>query len=389
MVRYLQFQWANPLSLTAPKSLDLAKEDTQGHLTNSVSRKRVEFIDITRGLLLLFMVHVHALFLAGVPEFNASRSLLWLPQGLAHSSFVILSGFAIGHLFFQSSRNLRQSQQKLLRRAKEIFLVMFVSNVLLLGIKHLVQGNLALLGTLDWWIGLFTFQTPYSLSAILIPTALLCLLAPLILHAHAKQYTRFILPIMIGTSVLIAWAQRSAMEIPDLPLILDVLLINGAGGIKILPMLGYGLVGLALGIVWHQHQSIPLLTTSLVSILCIANFSLFPENPAPALSITKLAILAPTKFCLILAAGILIASWMTQTPIGKYLALIGKYSLFCFLVHRIILQALQIPLELIFNLTPDGLFVFLLVGTLTILGTLCFFRTQNAQFTNVFKKVYL
>ena len=95
------------------------------------------------------------------------------------------------------------------------------------------------------------------------------------------------------------------------------------------------------------------------------------------------------KFCLILAAGILIASWMAQTPIGKYLALIGKYSLFCFLAHRIILQAIKIPLELTFDLTPEGLFVLLLVGTLAILGTLCFFRTQNATFTNFLKKAYL
>ena len=246
-----------------------------------------------------------------------------------------------------------------------------------------------MLGTLDWWVGLFTFQTPYSLSAILIPTALLCLLASLILHAHAKQYTRFILPIMIGTSVLIAWAQRSVMEIPDLPLILDILFINGVGGVKILPMLGYGLVGLALGIVWNRHQSVPLLTTALACILFIVNSSLFPENPASALIIAKSGLLAPTKFCLILAAGILLASWMTQTPIGRYLALIGKYSLFCFLAHRIILHVLTISLKLTFDLTPEGLFVFLFVGTLAILGTLCFFRTQNAKFTNFLKKAYL
>jgi hypothetical protein len=194
---------------------------------------------------------------------------------------------------------------------------------------------------------------------------------------------------MIGLSVLITWAQRSALEIPDLPFILDILLISGIGGMKILPLLGYGLVGLALGIVWHQHQAIPLLTVALASILFIVNSSFFSENTDTAFSITNSAILAPAKFCLILAAGILIASWMPQTRTGKFLALIGKYSLFCFLAHRIVLHTLKITLELTFNLPPEVLYVCLLGGTLAMLRTLCFFRTQSPKFTNIFKKAYL
>ena len=257
MVRCLQFQWADPLSLKAPQSLDLAKKGTQTRPTNSTSRKRAEFIDITRGLLLLLMATAHALFLAEVPAFFSSKVFFWLLGGMP-KSFVILSGFSIGYIYSLSIRNLPQWDHRLIQRAREVFLVMFVSNVFFLGTKHLMQGNVAVLGTLDWWVGLFTFQTPYSLSGVLVPAAMLCLVAPLILHVHIKQYTQYILPTMIGISFLIEWTQKSVLEIPDVPLILDILLINGAGGYKILPIFGSGLIGLALGIIWHRHRSIPI-----------------------------------------------------------------------------------------------------------------------------------
>lgn len=385
MFRGLQFQGANSF---APDGLNMPKEGIHLHPAALKTPTRVEFIDLTRGLLLLLMVTAHALFLAGVPAFTSSKPILWLLGGMP-KIFVILSGFSIGYIYSLSSCNFPQLKYRLIRRAKEIFLVMFISNIFFLATKHLVQGNAAILGTLDWWIGLFTFQTPYSLSGVLIPVAILCLITPLVLYAHIKLNTHYILPTMVGISFLTAWAQKLALEVSDAPFIIDILLINGAGGFKVLPIVCSGLIGLALGLNWKQYRSIPFLTAVLASLFCIANFSLFPEYPSPVLSLAKSALLAPAKFGLILAAGTLIAVWMKQTSIGNYLALIGKYSLFCFLAHRIILQGLQFPLQLTFNLTPEGLFAFLLIGTLGILGILCFFRTKNPRFTNILRKAYL
>lgn len=127
-------------------------------------KSREQFIDVTRGLLLLLMINSHALFLAGVPKSNFLHSLLWLPQGWATQCFVILSGFAIGYIYSNIHRKLADSRHRLFQRGKEILIVMFISNVIFLAINYFMKGNISPLSSLDWWQGLFTFHTPYTIQ---------------------------------------------------------------------------------------------------------------------------------------------------------------------------------------------------------------------------------
>ena len=61
---------------------------------------------------------------------------------------------------------------------RDILVVMFVSNVVFLALQHVADGTEHALLHWRWWLGLLTFETPYSISAILLPTGVLLMLAP-------------------------------------------------------------------------------------------------------------------------------------------------------------------------------------------------------------------
>src|SRR5919197_939174 len=131
--------------------------------TNSADA-RVNYVDIVRGLFILLMASSHAAGLSALPESSVFRSRWWLPQGWASEGFIMLSGFTVALLFEPGPSTTR----RLLHRARQLVVVMFVSNVVMMVLKSMATGEWPALGTAGWWIGLFTLRTPYSLSIVLL-----------------------------------------------------------------------------------------------------------------------------------------------------------------------------------------------------------------------------
>src|SRR5262245_2517959 len=139
--------------------------------------QRVSLIDVTRGLLVLLMTSAHALALSKVSDNSFWRSAYWLPHGWATVCFILLSGYTMGFLLpWQGHQAVTRT--KLLRGSRDLLVVMFVSNVVFLALRHVAEGTQQALLHWRWWLGLLTFETPYSISAILLPTGVLLMLAP-------------------------------------------------------------------------------------------------------------------------------------------------------------------------------------------------------------------
>jgi len=147
---------------------------------------RVAFVDIIRGLLFLLMTSTHALTLSGVSKASFFWGELWLPNGWATTSFIMLSGLTIPLVYRWQDVAYSSIKAKVQRRAKEILIVMFLSNTLMLLLKMTIQGNIYRAHDISWWLGLITFNTPYSISAILIPTGLLMCIAPYLVKFEGK-----------------------------------------------------------------------------------------------------------------------------------------------------------------------------------------------------------
>src|SRR5439155_10780987 len=206
--------------------------------------QRDALIDLTRGLLFLLMTHSHALALAHVSVDSFWQSGYWLPRGWATVCFILLSGYTVGFLLpWQGHQAVTRT--KLLRRSRDLLVVMFVSNVVFLALDHVATGSPGVLLQWRWWLGLVTVETPYSISAILLPTGVLLLIAPLLLTMEEAHPAWFLGLVVLGT-VGVAWAQVSMAS--RLHRRLLTLLLDGERlGVPVLLFLAYGSLGMAVG----------------------------------------------------------------------------------------------------------------------------------------------
>ena len=103
-------------------------------------QQRVSLIDVTRGLLFLLMTSAHALALSKVSDDSFWRSAYWLPHGWAtvlfHSLIRLYDGVPLT-LAGPSSRHAYQ----IAPCHRDILVVMFVSNVVFLALRHVADGT--------------------------------------------------------------------------------------------------------------------------------------------------------------------------------------------------------------------------------------------------------
>src|SRR5262249_19223339 len=153
------------------------------------------------------------------------------PHGWATVCFILLSGYTMGVLLpWQSQQAVTRT--KVLHCSHKIFGVMFVSNVVFLALHHMAHGTLHTLWQWHWWLGLVTFETPYSISAILLPTGVLLLLAPPLFaleEAHPRLFPLFVVLVTLG----VAWGQVQTASPPQ-PRLLAILFHGERLGVPVL-----------------------------------------------------------------------------------------------------------------------------------------------------------
>lgn len=321
------------------------------------------------------MANTHALDLAGVAKDHWLRSDIWLPNGWATVVFVVLSGYGVGYIY---SVRLPESVRNaaLRRRAREILAVMFGSNYAFAALRQYAGGETSVLTDIEWWLGFFTMESPWTISGVLLPTTLVLLVAPSVmrLFRFGPWLTLFaILSAQVVVGALTTEARQSSWASDS---IVRFLLLDGFGGFPVLSFLNNGMLGIWVGL---AHRTELLRWRTILGILAalqlIAYISTFLP-PLPILSVMRSTIGPVGKFGWIFV----IANLLTfSAPIGKVLALIGRFALGSFVMHRVFLQALSIVL----GYYGSTLFVpgivrygLLLAGTLILTWVLCFTRQE-------------
>ena len=373
-----------PATLTPKKTIcDLPLLQKTSQRSN---KNRIGFIDLTRGILFLLMTNTHAKNLAGVPENTFWYSGWWLPGGWATTSFIVLSGFSIGYIF-DWRNSTKRINRKLLRRSREIFLVMFFSNIMMLFFSLLLKGQLSDMTALKWWIGLITFHTPYSISAILIPTSLLLIIAPALL-ALENKIPFSLLVISLGT-VIWATFQRIELETKEFTdHISNIFFLGKESQFPILLFLTYGMIGLALGTLFQKVKKYgAIIIASFIILFLIITAYNVPEDSG-FLELARFSTTPFARFGIILIIGFLLDKYEIIV-VSKNLRIIGMFMLFSFIIHRIILQLFHSIILILYptlNFTIEY-FTLLISGMLSI-GVLCYLRRYK-KFNDGLKRIYL
>ena len=354
------------------------------------AKTRISFIDCSRGLLYLLMSSTHALTLANVASDSFLRSGWWLPRGWAFEGFITLSGFTAAAVYAWNGEKER-TQRRLLQRAWQILAVMFVSNVFFLLGRYLLTQELERVKNPSWWIGLVTLKTEYSISGILLPTGILLLLTPLLFRADQRwRLPRLAVGLLVFALFVRTLQYVLAGRVSGHHL-LSVLLYTGAGGFPVLPFVSSGALGFVLGLAWKRSPAqLGLRTGSAIVLFFLALQAVRGLPLPPAATGILYAFTVIARFLLILLVGAIVMEWTVLGRLLAFLPLVGKYALFSFVAHRMVMQALALLSRRLLPPTPAELLDSVyLVGTLGTITVLCALREHFALFDHSLKKLYL
>lgn len=333
--------------------------------------KRSQTLDIFRGLLFVLMASTHALSLTGMDRSHWLFSDLWLPNGWATVVYVVLSGYGIGWIF--SVRHAPSRQKALLhRRSMVIFTVMLLSNSFFAIGKLAQEGDLSPLFTAAWWIGFITLTTPWSISGVLLPTMLVLLCAPPLIRCCNTWPWQTLTALLLAQIAANVAAQFVGASGETSNWAARFFLLEGLGGFPVLPFVLNGCIGCWLGIYRHHNEPMWLYG---IAMLLLLQLGVYASTFAPSgmyWSLFRSTVGPAGKFTwLFLCAGLL--ARFGCRPLVSSLALIGKFALTTFIMHRIFLQLLDTTFN---SLQPNALpielrYASLWIGTLTLTWILC------------------
>ncbi|OUS11276.1 hypothetical protein A9Q89_09555 [Gammaproteobacteria bacterium 53_120_T64] len=346
---------------------------------------RVEFFDVTRGLLFLLMASSHALTLAGVSKDSPLWGQFWLPNGWATTSFIMLSGLTIPIVYRWKDRGFSAVKAKVHRRAKEILLVMFCSNVIMLVLKLLVQGRIGDAFGGEWWLGLVTFHTPYSISAILIPTGLLMYVSPYLVKLESKVGWGLFGLTSLG-AIFSLWLVKITFS-ESSNRVFQILFSEGIGGFPVLPFLGLGMAGMSVGFFIVKKHSVNNISGILIALMALVVIhNIFVHITDVDISGFR----AVSRFSILCCIGVLVTNIKILGYLKFYFSLIGRFALFSFLFHRVILQVVAVFLAIVPVIIPNEVkYSILLFSAMALIGCFCLLRQRVACLDVMFKRLYL
>lgn len=339
--------------------------------------RRSKTLDVFRGLLFVLMASTHAMSLTGIDRSHWLFGDLWLPNGWATVVYVVLSGYGIGWIF--SARHPPARHQALLhRRSAVILAVMLLSNSFFAIAKLAQAGDLSPVLTWAWWIGFITLTTPWSISGVLLPTVLVLLCAPLLIRCCGHWPWQTLAALLLAQIAANLAGQFAVASGATGGWAVRFFLLEGLGGFPVLPFLLNGCIGCWLGIYRHQNEPLWLYGIALLLLLQLAVYGSTFAPPAVYWSVFRNTVGPAGKFAwLFLCAGLLARSG--YRPLVVPMALIGKFALTTFVMHRIFLQLLETTLN---GQQPETLpaelrYAMLWIGTLSLTWVLCGFLQRH------------
>lgn len=354
--------------------------DTPDVCTAMRSHGRILLIDLIRGLLILLMGSSHAIALTGLSMGSFWLSKYWLPRGWATEGFIALSGVAAA-LAFDWNLKPKAAQRALIRRSGQLLIVMFISNVVLLITKYLITDETYHLLDIRWWTGLLTFQTEYSISGVLLPTAVMLLVLPFVnvLTLRFGLIYGFLVVILFLSAVEVA-LQRGSLEIRSI-------LLFGAG-FPIIPMVCIGILAFCVGLAANRID-LQIKTVLTSAFLATGLLFLIRYVQSPYLRALMVAGTPILRIIVLGAIGILILLVPTSQDWKGVFGIIGRYSLLCFIGHRVIMHAVFLIGRQLLLLPPEALYVWSMAVTFSSLIFLCRYRAKSPTFDSACRLMYL
>lgn len=356
------------------------RSNKEGMLQLVDAQGRVLLVDLLRGLLILLMASSHAVGLAGLPAGSFWRSHCWLPRGWATDAFITVSGITAA-IVYDWVLQPERAKRGLRRRAWQLLLVMFISNVVLLITKYVPLHEIDRIKHLSWWIGLVTFKTEYSISGVLLPTAVLLLILPAVNYLRL----RFGAVPMAAVSVLVATAVRVELATGS-PRTHSIL--SFGAGFPVIPMVCCGVLGFFAGVALKRfdlRRDLVFKTAVLPSTLVLV----VPFFPTPHLSALITATMPLMRVALLSVIAVAILLLPRSLDWKGAFGILGRFSLFCFLGHRVVMHAVIFMEKDVFAARPDFLYETTMLFTFGVLGFLCWLRLKLPAFDEACKRVYL
>lgn len=346
-------------------------------------------IDLCRGLLFALMASTHALQLGGVSSTHWLRSDLWLPNGWATVVFVVLSGYGAGYLF-SARQPVSERDRALRRRGMQILLVMVASNLAFAALRDSASDDTVGPSGADWWLGLLTLDTEWTISGVLLPTGLVLLVAPWVIPLVQAAPWKVLVQLLVGSVMISALSIWMSGSVAAQAWPVRILLLEGLGGFPVLPFLFNGCLGIWLGIL---HRKSPHHWRPALAVLMVLQSTVFLSTflpPDPWLSCFRASLGALGKFGWMFAVALILTRPCFH-KISAPVEMIGRFALGSFVMHRVFLQALAIGLGLagFAALPPWAIYVVLFGGTMLLTWLLCERRERVRWVDALFRRVFL
>jgi len=314
---------------------------------------RIDYVDVSRGFLVLLMFVVHAATPC-TPSIRDPIQRLWILE-IATTGFAMMAGYTVG-IRYDAKTSLPQPR-RLWKRCSELLIVMFWSNCLLgLAKLYFTQKPDAAMLT-SWFLGLLTFRTEYNISGVLLPIALLLPLLPLIYSTEKRIGKLGGLVWFAAIVSLMVVLNQLTMENAALEHVRNILLV-GLGGFSVLAFVAYGVLGYVNARVLHVCQrmgwSFGMIVSSglvLSSVMFAVVGTLATEGESGYVMRQWEHALLPflrseVMFLGVIALGGLFTGWWSECLVIEPLRLLGTYALCAFVFHRFVGQGLMTSLHL-------------------------------------------
>jgi hypothetical protein len=328
MAEQLKSNLAEPLNLAEPP---------RPHALRPRSRIRIEALDMTKCVLIVAMVIYHS-FNYSTDYRLGFRYLPFLPP-----SFILITGFLISRLYFKPEVACDpRVHGRLLFRGFRLLILFTLLNVAtqIMGRQKFATDPQGIAYLADYWFEIYGIGgARFAAFSILLPIAYLLLLAPLLILLH--RFNRVLVP-LVAVSVAIFCAAPSQPSVN-------------------LALLSAGLIGIILG-------SVPATALSAMGrywYMAVAGYigylslsHLFWQSPFDQLLNAFLALAAIFSVC---------AAINSDSPIGRRLLVLGKYSLLAYIVQIAILQILarfvgrMEPFSVLFFLQMLGVLLLMII----------------------------
>ena len=353
-----------------PSGGSLDREIVHGVRASAGVLSRIAMIDEVRGLFLTWMICAHSMALIALPVGHPFQYLR--PRGWSTIGFVMLTGLALAMLNLRRPSLPDGLDGALYRRSLQIAAIAVISNMAFLLMRTIVDRSWSSQTTID----ILTLRAPWSISAILLPTAALLAIGPWLLRLTKRVSAPAVALATLALTLLLDIAVMTASS----PRIQSVLTFGttdpGYFSFPIFSFLRLALWGFGLGALLATPRiSKHIFYASAVGVVVLAT--------QPWLTWSH-SMVAESRLLVVLGAVSLAGFLPVLKRPRAVLALLGRCGLLIFLVHRVVVQA---GVHILGDTLTEGWLAASLIGsTMLVSLTLAYVRDTRPRVRRILKQ---